>query len=193
MDGDMDNIGRYWNKVRKWILRTTGLAQRERPKWCRDSNKEKVLYNINFKRKFYDGNREPSWYDMGSERSNYLNEVRGKKVMNQKEIITFPVSNVPFVPERGLYIIRKGRIEIHNINENRTYTFVWRKRVFGKFSASNFNRPAEASCRYLLSWDDWKIGHFCKVNCAREYFESAALLCLLSVRKEMIILTKKED
>ena len=88
---------------------------------------------------------------MGSERSNYLNEVRGKKVMNQKEIITFPVSNVPFVPERGLYIIRKGRIEIHNINENRTYPFVWRKRVFGKFSASNFNRPAEASCRYLLS------------------------------------------
>ena len=81
-DGDVDNIGRYWNKVRKWILRTTDLAQRERPKWCRDSNKEKVLYNINFKRKFYDGNREPSWYDMGSERSNYLNEVRdrfGKK------------------------------------------------------------------------------------------------------------------
>ena len=84
-----------------------------------------------------------------------MNDHKAKKVINQREIITFPVSNVPFVPDRGLYVIRKGRIEIHNINENRTYTL-----KEGDSFGGNVNRDGreticimeEAVCTFLSSF-----------------------------------------
>jgi len=84
-----------------------------------------------------------------------MNDHEAKKVINQKEMITFPVSNVPFVPERGLYIIRNGRIEIHNFKENRTYTLKG-----GDSFGGNVNRDGretisimeEAVCTFLSSF-----------------------------------------